>query len=64
MGNALLELLGKGKHHLSGDSSMSGEDMGTNDCTAAGRREAKSVSINVKEYDCGSTTVITEGDMC
>lgn len=42
---------------------MSGEEMGTNDCTAEGRREAAFVSITVKEYDCESTTVIS-GDMC
>lgn len=33
--------------------------MGTNDCTAEGRREAKFDSINVKKYDCESTTVIS-----
>lgn len=38
---------------------MSGEKMGTNDCTAEGRREAKFVSINVTEYDCESTIVIS-----
>lgn len=45
---------------------MSGEEMGTNDFTAEGRREAKFVSINVKDYDCASTTVISVhwGDMC
>lgn len=37
---------------------MSAKAMGTNDGTAEGRREAKSVSINVGGYDCGSTTVI------
>lgn len=36
---------------------MSGEKMGTNDCTAERRREAKFVSINVKEYHCESTAV-------
>lgn len=51
--------LWKGKHHLSGDSSMSAEEMGTNDCRAEGRREAKFVSINVREYDCESTTGIS-----
>lgn len=57
----------EGNHHLSGVSSMSGEEMGTNDCTAEGRREAKSVSINVTEYDWESTAVITVhwgGGMC
>lgn len=37
---------------------MSAKAMGTNDCTAEGRREAKSVSINVGGYECGSATVI------
>lgn len=37
---------------------MSAKAMGTNDHTAEGRREAKSVSINVGGYDYGSTTVI------
>lgn len=45
---------------------MSGEKMGTNDCTAEGREKAKFVSINVTEYDCESTTVISVhcADMC
>lgn len=49
--------LWKGKHHLSGDSSMSGEEMGTNVCTAEGRGEAKFISITVREYERESTTV-------
>lgn len=36
---------------------MSGEKIGTNDCTAEGRREAKFVSINVREYHRGSAAV-------
>lgn len=63
MGNAWLETTGrlwKGEPHLSGDSSMSGEEMGTNESTASGRRGggAKSVSISVKKCNCESTTVI------
>lgn len=38
---------------------MSSEEMGTNDGTAEGRREAKFISINVREYDRISTTVIS-----
>lgn len=38
---------------------MSGEEMGNNDGTAEGRREAKFISINVREYDRESTTVIS-----
>lgn len=51
---------------MSGDSSMSGEEMGTNDFTAEGRTEAKFVSINVTKYDCESTTAsnVHLGDMC
>lgn len=46
----------KGSGHLSGDPSLSAAAMGTNDAAAEGSTEARSVSINVRGYDCRSTT--------